>query len=266
MQEYTKTDQQLHWMCQTIAKANRTYVLRQEDDSHTNLYFDRIGNKIVGRWIETALEKRILSLNLSNLHFELLNESLESILSVSSIGKNSQEIEQELADGMKALGLDPNGFMDKLHFEIPSYPFANEPIQEIDATNMEEWKHYRHLVNEACAMVMGHLQVSGEIRIWPHHFDTGIYITPNEKIGIGFGLAMEDPMAGSPYFYVSGYPINSEISFTDLNELDTGRWEVDGPWKGAIVPLSEIKDLSAADQQKSIMAFSKTVLNWFVSR
>lgn len=266
MQEYTKTDQQLHWMCQTIARANRTYVLRQEDDSHTNLYFDSIGNKILGRWIETATEKRILSLNLSNLHFELLNESLESIFSVSSIGKNTPEIEQELADGMKVMKMDPNGFMDKLHYEIPSYPFANEPIQEIDPAHLEEWKHYRRLANEACAMVIGHLQAPGEIRIWPHHFDTGIYVTPNEKIGIGFGFAMEDPLADSPYFYVSGYATSGEIRYTDLNALDTGRWEVDGEWKGAIVPLSEIKDLSAAEQRKSIMAFSKNVLNWFANR
>ena len=131
---------------------------------------------------------------------------------------------------------------------------------------MGDWKHYRHLANEACAMVMGHLQAPGEIRIWPHHFDTGIYITPNEKIGIGFGLAMEDPMAGSPYFYVSGYATSGEISYATVNELDIGRWEIDSAWKGAIVPLSDIKYLSASEQRKSIMAFSKTVLSWFISR
>ncbi|MCK5372368.1 MAG: hypothetical protein KAQ62_27590 [Cyclobacteriaceae bacterium] len=264
MQEYTKTDQQLHWICQIIAKANRTFVQKEEDDSHTNLYFDRIGNKIVGRWIETPHGKLILSLVLSNLHLEWLNESLDTTKSVSSIGRHASEIEQELTEGMQKLGLDPDGFMDKLHFEIPSYTFAHEPIQEIGIAKLNEWKHYRQLANEACVMVMGYLQVFGEIRIWPHHFDTGIYIEPNERIGIGFGLAMEDSMAGSPYFYVSGYPKKGEINYVNLPQLNRGKWEVDGQWKGALLPLSEIKNLSYEEQQKSILEFSKYTLDWFI--
>ncbi|MFT5886141.1 MAG: hypothetical protein ACI9IP_002605 [Arcticibacterium sp.] len=42
MTGYTQTDQQLHWLSQIIAKANRTYVPAEEDDSHTNLYFNAL--------------------------------------------------------------------------------------------------------------------------------------------------------------------------------------------------------------------------------
>jgi len=46
MQEYIKVDQYLHQLVQVIAKANRTFVQEKEDDSHTNLYFDSLGEKI----------------------------------------------------------------------------------------------------------------------------------------------------------------------------------------------------------------------------
>ncbi len=55
MQAYIKTDRQLHWLSQVIAKINRTYVPKKNDDSHTNLYFDNLGKRITGRWIDRSL-------------------------------------------------------------------------------------------------------------------------------------------------------------------------------------------------------------------
>ncbi|MFT6215316.1 MAG: hypothetical protein ACJAS3_001715 [Roseivirga sp.] len=49
MNSYTQTDQQLHWLCQILAKTNRTYAPKKEDDSHTHLYFDSLDHRIYGR-------------------------------------------------------------------------------------------------------------------------------------------------------------------------------------------------------------------------
>lgn len=40
MENYIKTDQHLHCLCQVITKANRSFVPKKTHDSHTNLYFD----------------------------------------------------------------------------------------------------------------------------------------------------------------------------------------------------------------------------------
>ncbi len=64
MQEYNKADQQLHLLCQIIGKANRTYVPEKADESHTNLYFDSWGDKILGRWIQTDSGNVIVALDL----------------------------------------------------------------------------------------------------------------------------------------------------------------------------------------------------------
>ena len=127
MQAYNKTDQQLHWLSQTIAKANRTYVTSKPDDSHTNLYYDDLDNRILGRWINNGREQVMLTLNLETLDFEWLNSAKEVVLSFSTIGKVTKDIENEMAESLPDIYLNPDGFTDKLHFEIPDYPFFSPP-------------------------------------------------------------------------------------------------------------------------------------------
>jgi hypothetical protein len=263
MQAYTKTDQQLHLLSQTIAKANRTYVSSKPDDSHTNLYFDALDNRIDGHWINNGKEKIILTLNLNPQQFEWLNESRECIYAVTTFGKAIDEIENEIAGRLPDLGLNPKGFIDKLHFDIPEYPFAKEPVEEIDNAELNEWKSYRNLANELCALVLGDLQLESEIRIWPHHFDTGIYVEIAGKLGLGFGLAMEDSMAGAPYFYMSGYPLHGTIEYNNLPELTNGRWELGEYWKGTILPLNKLKSGLFEENKNTINDYLSNSINWF---
>ena len=47
MHAYIKTDQLLHRLSQLIAKMNRQFVAKKEDDSHTNFYFDPLQGALV---------------------------------------------------------------------------------------------------------------------------------------------------------------------------------------------------------------------------
>jgi hypothetical protein len=262
MQAYNNTDQRLHWLCQTIAKANRTYVTSRPDDSHTNLYYDDLDNRIVGRWINNGREHMMLTLNLENLYFEWLNSAKEVVQSVTTIDKVASDIENELAAALPEIYLNPQGFTDKLHFQIPDYPFAHEPIEGLSETDIHEWKTYRKLANVLCSLVLGYLELESEIRIWPHHFDTGIYVEVGEKLGLGFGLAMEDSMAGAPYFYLSGYPIHGTLDYIDLPTLANGRWEVGEHWQGAILPLNELSSGIFEENRQVITDFLLKSINW----
>ena len=264
MKNYNKTDQQLHWLCQTIAKANRSYVTSQPDDGHTNLFYDDLDNRIVGRWINNGREHIMLTLNLATLHFEWQNSAKEVVQSVAAIGKSASDIESELAAELPDIFLNPQGFTDHLHFQIPKYSFAGEPIQAIDEADILEWKTYRKLANVLCGLVLGYLELEGEIRIWPHHFDTGIYVEVNQKLGIGFGLAMEDSMAGAPYFYLSGYPIHGTLEYNNLPELSNGRWEVSDNWKGAILPLDELSSAIFEENRQVISDYLLKSINWCI--
>lgn len=266
MENYTRTDQYIHWLCQVITKANRSFVTANTDDSHTNLYFDWLGNRIAGRWIETEKSKILLTLNLSNLQFEWLNSTYQTVASFTTIGKKLDEVENEIAGQLGEMGLNSDGFTDKLHYKIPDYPFTNEAIKPVSEKDMRGWIYFRNLANKVCLALLGHLQLEGEIRIWPHHFDTGIYVVTNEGTGIGFGLAMSDSMVGDPYFYMSGYPASGLLEFNDLPALSKGKWEIGEGWKGAVLPLSELKIIPLEKYKDVINDYLLKAVNWFINQ
>ncbi|MFT6880944.1 MAG: hypothetical protein ACJARG_001878, partial [Arcticibacterium sp.] len=114
MTRYTRTDQQLHWLSQIIAKANRTYVLAKEDDSHTTLYFDVLGNRILGRWIKVGSFNIIFTLNLDNQKVEVLDAKHQIIASFETISHTVKEIEKNIEEVLPSLGLNSSGFSKEL--------------------------------------------------------------------------------------------------------------------------------------------------------
>ncbi len=266
MQAYNNIDQRLHLLIQTIAKANRTYVTTKPDDSHTNLYFDELDNRLVGHWINNGQEKLMLTLNLETLDLEWLNDTKELIYSVPTTGRLVADFESEIESKLPEINLRAQGFIDGLHYQIPDYPFAREPISSIDKASMDDWKSYRNLANELCALVLGDLQLEDDIRIWPHHFDTGIYVEVSKKLGLGFGLAMEDNIAGAPYFYMSGYPLQGSLEYSGLPELITGGWEIGENWSGSILPINKLKNGLYEDNKDAVNDYLSKSINWFVSR
>ncbi len=264
MQEYTKTDQQLHHLSQVIAKANRTFVPPKNDDSHTNLFFDSLANRLTGRWIHTEKRDILLSLNLENQAFEFIDHSLNILESVSSISKKRREVETEIESLLPKLGLNPKGFISDLHFEISNYDFADKPILALDAKNIETWKKYRSLANEACYLLLGHAHAHEEVRIWPHHFDTGIYFKAHKNMGVGFGLAMEDTMVGAPYFYLSAYPEGIEIEYKNM-PAGKWNWELTDHWKGSVLSLNALDETSTC-KKSDLDDYIKSVYKWIISQ
>lgn len=264
MRNYIKTDQYIHWLSQIIAKAGRSFVQEKSDDSHTNLYFDYLGDRIVGRWIDTKEGKIILSLKLSTLQFEWLNSAYRVMASIPTRGKTIKALEMDIENHLMELGLHKDGFSDNLHFDIPNYPFKIDSIQSIPDQYLEEWKEIRNLANNLCKSLVDHLQIEGEIRIWPHHFDTGFYIMTNDGIGIGFGLAMSDNMVDGPYFYMTGNLATGTLEYQNLPEFSNGKWYLSEHWNGAVLPLSTLEDISKEQHKAIINDYLLKAVNWFL--
>lgn len=79
------------------------------------------------------------------------------------------------------------------------------------------------MANTVSQHMLDNLQLESGICIWPHHFDSGIYIQETADLELGFGLAMKDTMVGEAYFYMSGYHGESPISYQNLKQLSAGR-------------------------------------------
>lgn len=204
-------------------------------------------------------------MNLANLQIEWLNSTFQKLKSFQTIGRKIETIEQEIEGHFSELGLNSKGFTFKLHYNIQVYDFAEEVITQINEQDIEEWKYYRGLANQACFRLLGYLQIDGEVRIWPHHFDTGIYVVTDSGIGIGFGLAMEDSLINDPYFYMSGYASESSLKFENLPDLKNGKWINTEKWKGAVLPMSELNELSTTYHDRATKDFMLDALNWYLN-
>ncbi len=263
MQNYNKADQQLHLLAQFIAKTNRAFVPTKQDDSHTNMAFDSLSNRVVGRWIDSPKGSIMLSLNLLTLDFEWLDASYNVLQTTPSVCKTILEIQEELSKELQKLGLNSEAFLEKLHYEIPEYPFAKEVIQSIGLEGLNDWLYFRKLANDTCDIALKLVNKEDDIRIWPHHFDTGIYAIADNKVGIGFGLAMRDSMTNAPYFYISEYTSGKTIDYSDVPDLQFGRWEIGENWKGAVLLLSDIDKENEANAKSSIFKFLEETVGWY---
>lgn len=266
MPSYNSTDKKLHQLSQIIAKVNRSLVPKQADDSHTNLYFEPIEKRIYGRWFEHNDDRYIFALQLVEFSFLLLAEDKEIVKSFPIEGKTTSKIEKEIANGFEALGLSTKDLMGKLHFDIPSYPFANGIWEKPGSEELNTWAANRAIANQACALFLGIAQSESEIRIWPHHFDTGVYCKVKKGLGIGFGLAMEDEMAKDSYFYMSAYPEDYSIQYDDLPASSSWRWEVSDNWKGAVLPLKGLGGKSEKEKMVLLTNYVEASYNWMIKQ
>lgn len=265
MTEYIQTDRELHWLSQVIARVNRSFVEEKKDDSHTNLYFDAVNSRLLGRWINTPKGRIILSLNFNNKEFEWLDENFNILNGVSVISKNSATLQDTIGKFAGGIGLDPDKFNRPLHFEIPDYGIEYLCKNDLSYTGLKSWIFFRELANITCFDMIGYLQTESEVRIWPHHFDTGIYSMVNENLGLGFGLAMGDSIIGEPYFYLAGYAGGSPVTSSQLSELYAGKWVNTEQWEGAVLPISKISDSSIDLSLEVIRRFIMESASWYLN-
>lgn len=263
MQEYIKTDRQLHWLSQLIAKANRTYVPEKKDDSHTNLYYDPLSDRITGRWIESPEAMILFTFNLKTMQFEWLDRQFRLLVSIPALNRSAGDLEKETGDYLKSIGMETENFFRELHFQIPDYKIEKLSDDDISGRGFDHWKYYRDLANQACHSIMGYFQLFTEIRIWPHHFDTGIYLEVNRNLGIGFGLAMKDEMVGQPYFYIAGYSGEDPLIYDHLPALPSGNWITGSQWKGAVLPLSDVPFPDSDQANKTLRQFILKTSLWY---
>ena len=261
MQEYIKNDEQIHQLTQTLAKFGRSFADQKSDDSHTNLNLDLIGKTIWGRWAKLNNGEYILGLNLETLQFILLNKNQELVTNFDISGKTQETVEQEIASFISThLKADDQDFLKPLHFEIPSYSFINDPVQPFKRDTLSSWLKYRQLANDVCQLMANHLNLEAETRIWPHHFDTGLYVEATDELGIGFGWAMADKMHPGPYYYFAIYGLNGhKPDYTTVQPLSIGNWSISDKWKGAVLPIQE-------SNLDNCLTFIKETTSWALKK
>ena len=232
---------QMHLAAQYLAAAGISFLDKKDDDSHTNLGFNVENN---------CLETHVLSENndqllLSYESFSLIWKSNSGRIDFNLNGATHKQILVWLKETSKT-------FLNKeyqyaLHYELP---YTIEDSFEFELSSKKELNtliELRSLVQKSLEEINETLQLNTSIRIWPHHFDTGIYTPlPNSSNAVGQGLAIPDSVCDEHYLYASGYNENGQIGTSQFNDLSKGYWSSKG-FIGAVLPISDITKTDAVE-------------------
>jgi len=263
--------QQQHQAAQFLALAGKYLIPQQADDSNTNMQYLAGKQAMVGNELSNGFR---LGLILTSMEIQLLNKAMDAVDIIQLNGKTRQQIFEEIKRFLKESGEDISRLKDKLHYEIPYHPVADgRPFTLHSRAYLKETAFHRENSEIILKSIVNEHKNGGSIRIWPHHFDTGVIIPikygdhKEVAASLGLGYAMPDTMVTEPYFYLSFWSEDSTEIGGNLPDLTSGTWMLP-EWNGGVLKLSEIlKCRSAGEQQKIVQTFFSSgikILNLFI--
>ncbi len=239
----------MHLAAQYLAAAGISFVEKKDDDSHTNLGFS-VGT---GRMETHPLSSNgdVLSLDYKNftLNWGSQNNNTSFRLDGATHEKTLEWLKEVSETFLKKT------YSYEFHYDLPYEIDDDFMFKLLDSGKLNELVHLRILTQLTLEKVLKDNDLTSDIRVWPHHFDSGAYASLDKDIAIGFGLAVPDTMCAEHYFYISGYKGHDALNTDGLSALSTGEWKNDG-FKGAILPAAEVKELEA------LLFFNEAIENY----
>lgn len=232
---------QMHLAAQYLAAAGISFLEKKNDDSHTNLGFSIEKGTLYTRALN--LSKDLLSLNYNLFTLEWNSHNLTKTLQLD--GTSHAEVLQWIRRMAKDSDIN-TPYIYALHYELP-YTITDDYIYTLkDLSKLQKLVAFRKLSKSTIQEFLQNNQLNSEIRIWPHHFDTGAFASLEDEsdLAIGLGLAIPDTMCDDYYFYIGGYQGHDDLDTSGFKPLTTGKWYNEG-FKGAILPISGVNKTTA---------------------
>lgn len=252
-QEIHKALIQQHQAAQFITMIAKSFIKEKDDDSNTNMDWSDEYKALIGRNIDEPKDLKP-GLRLTDLTLFFIADTSNIIKEISLAGKSRSEVFAELKMAIEEMGMPSEKLTSKLHYSLPNNELDKGSAFDSNIKTLTENAIYRSNANLLLKYIVSRRPYTSEVRIWPHHFDTGsvIPVEKNSHNGlvksIGIGFAIPDDMVQEPYFYISYWSADGAKNFKDLQPLDTGQWITDG-WQGGVLKLSEIIRESSAEKQ-----------------
>ncbi|WP_299218494.1 hypothetical protein [uncultured Aquimarina sp.] len=227
---------QMHFAAQYLAAAGISFVDKKDDDSHTNLGFSVEKGILYTRNLDN--KPIVLSLNYDLFELEWNNTSSKNTLKLD--GTSHAEVLQWLKR-MTANSEMSKPYSYDIHYELP-YQITDDYVFKLqDISALQQLKKYRVLAYEIIREFLDRNKLYSEIRIWPHHFDTGAFAPLEDEAGlaIGLGLAIPDEAHNEYYFYISAYQGHDSVETINFKPLSLGEWKNEG-FKGAVLPVTGV--------------------------
>lgn len=244
---------QMHLAAQYLAAAGISFLDKKDDDSHTNLGFS-VENGCL--YSHTFSENGDM-LCLDYERFSLEWKSNQGTTSFRLDGAKHAEVINWLSETSKTFLNKPYNY--RFHYDLPYTIDDTYTFKLLNVNQLIELMHLRILAQFSLEQTLNSNDLESSIRIWPHHFDTGVYTSfkDDSNISIGFGLAIPDDISDVHYMYISGYKDNIIIDPSNFQDLTKGEWRNDG-FKGAILPTTDLKEAEAVHFfQETISQYKK---------
>ncbi|MFD2099436.1 hypothetical protein [Flagellimonas iocasae] len=229
-----KMFQQFHLASQYLAMAGKSFLEHLEDDSHTNMGFS-ITEKSLWTW---PLDNSGTQLGLNYTTFSLeWKTTTPQLLSLK--GKTHDDVVAWLKNMAKA-SYFTKPYEYNLHYKLPYSMDETDTFEVSSDTEVKELIHLRTLAQNVLGAFLNEQNLKSEIRVWPHHFDTGAFGHLHDGSGksMGLGLAIPDNLVNDFYFYISGYRGSTNLRTWAFEPLSYGKW-INNGFKGAVLAASE---------------------------
>ena len=250
-------EEYIHRASQFLAMLGKNYLEDQPDDSNANIEFDSSSASILSREIESEIS---LSLNIPNWKFEMMKGGKKQSEKALT-GMTKQSLFEWLRDQLLDQGINGEKLKFIDHYEVPDHVIDHgQAFPEMIPTTIDKWVIMRANAQVLLKDLNRIVGVTSDIRIWPHHFDTGTYYPFGESKAIGSGWAIADTLVDNPYLYIYGWNADKEINYDAKPELPIGKWLITDNWQGAILESSELS--MAEDQYKLAGSFMKTAIEF----
>ncbi|MEP3385612.1 MAG: hypothetical protein ABJN84_13665, partial [Flavobacteriaceae bacterium] len=230
-----------------LAAAGISFLTKKPDDSHTNLGFIAERGEVETHPLSENNDKLILNYN--NFSLEWKSNSGKTTFKLD--GATHAEVLHWLSETSKAqLNKEYNY---NLHYDLPYTINETSKFNLSDVDELKELMHLRILAQFIIEKIDQFYNLNTSIRIWPHHFDTGLYdLVPGTDFSVGLGLAIPDSVCDEHYLYITGYKNGKAIDTSGFDKLVNGEWKSEG-FTGAILGASGIVESDGVDFFKEVI-------------
>ncbi len=236
---------------QYLAAAGISFLEKQADDSHTNLGYSEEEHQLFSRPLNASGD--FLALDLLNFALKWVTASGSSHYMLD--GKSHAEILEWLKSKVKNDDLSSE-YQYSFHYDL-SCAISDTYVFKMNEEALQLERDLRGLANRVLSHVLSEYSMESDIRIWPHHFDTGAFaqLPGSGNVSLGIGLAIPDSLVDQYYFYISGYMGHESLSTASFKPLSNGQWLNDG-LKGGVLPAVKL------DENTVIRYFKEAIANY----
>lgn len=226
----------MYLAAQYLAAAANSFLKHQPDDSQANLEFDPQHQRLNTR----ALDEKGTFLSLCYQSYSLGWHSPDQETKTLNLDKQSHKAVLEWLQKMAAT-IPGKKYLFKVTYEMP-FNIGEDHVHQLrDIDSLKKRAMLRTGAQKIISTFLKKNKLKSEVRVWPHHFDTGAFavLETDTGLSIGLGLAVPDTLSEDFYYYASAYLGEGAIDLSQFGNLSKGQWVNDG-FIGAILSASNV--------------------------